>query len=69
MGRLILYTTRGCPYSIQLKQLFDSKRFPYLEINLSDFPERRAELEILSSGDKTVPRVFFNRKHMGVSVL
>lgn len=66
MGRVLVYTTRGCPFSIGVKKLLDQRGAQYLEINLSDFPQRRAELEKLSGGLKTVPRVFFNTTHIGV---
>ncbi len=66
MGRVLIYTTRGCPFSIAVKQLLDKKGAQYVEINLSDFPQRRNELEKLSGGLKTVPRVFFNTRHIGV---
>lgn len=36
----------------------------YIDINLDNFPERRAEAKE-RSGRNTVPQIFFNNRHIG----
>jgi glutaredoxin 3 len=60
-----IYVKPGCPYSAGAKRLLDEKGIRYEEIDVVEHPERRAELERLSSGRRTLPQIFFGERHVG----
>lgn len=52
-----IYVKTGCPYSAGAKRLLDEKGIRYEEINVTDAPERRAEMEAHSNGRTTTPQI------------
>lgn len=64
MSRVVIYTTSYCPYCSAAKALLRSKNVPFVEIDVTDNPARRAEMERLSSR-KTVPQIFVDDKPIG----
>ena len=68
MGRVLLYVTTGCSHCVRAKKLLDSKNIPYVTIDLAEHPERKQEMVMASGGRKTVPQIFFNYEHIGVSL-
>ena len=67
MGRILLYVTTGCSHCIRAERLLESKKIPYIKVNLALEPHRRQEMLLASHGKKTVPQIFFNYTHVGVS--
>jgi glutaredoxin 3 len=63
--RVEIYTTRGCPYSRVAKQVLDEEGITYQEIDVTDDPGRRAEMERRARGRTTVPQIFFGGRHVG----
>lgn len=63
--RVEIYTKQGCPYSRGAKRLLDEKGITYDEIDVTDDPERRAEMERRANGRTTVPQIFFAGRHVG----
>ena len=49
-----IYTTNQCSYCVMVKKWLSSKGLPYDEVNVEQFPERRAEAKALTGAD-TVP--------------
>lgn len=64
MARVVIYTTSYCPYCFRAKLLLRSKNVAFEEIDVTDYPERRAEMERLSRRH-TVPQIFIDGKSIG----
>ena len=64
MARVVIYTTNYCPYCSGAKALLRSKSVEFEEIDVTDDPERRAEMERLSHR-RTVPQIFIDGKGIG----
>jgi glutaredoxin 3 len=64
MARVIIYTTNYCPYCFAAKAFLRSKEVEFQEIDVTDDPPRRAEMERLS-GRRTVPQIFIDGQSFG----
>jgi glutaredoxin 3 len=64
MAQVIIYTTTYCPYCSRAKSLLRSKNVAFQEIDVTDDPEQRAEMERLSRR-YTVPQIFIDGKPIG----
>jgi glutaredoxin 3 len=64
MAQVVIYTTSYCPYCFRAKSLLRSKNVAFQEIDVTDDPERRAEMERLSRRH-TVPQIFIDGKPIG----
>lgn len=66
MERLILYTIQGCPYCANAKNLLDSNKIDYEEIDItSDAFSWRDKLVKMSGGERTVPQIYIDGKYIG----
>jgi glutaredoxin 3 len=63
-SNIILYSTRFCPYCIQARNLLDSKRASYTDIDVGSQPELRREM-MTRSGRRTVPQIWIGEQHVG----
>jgi glutaredoxin 3 len=64
MGRITVFSTAACPHCKRAKGLLASKGWDYVEVSLSDYPEKRTAM--LQLADKlSVPQIFFNESHLG----
>jgi len=59
-----MYANAWCPYCSAARDLLSAKRVPVIEINVDEFPERRAEM-VARSGRRTVPQIFIGPTHVG----
>jgi len=64
MAQVIIYTTNWCPYCNAAKALFRSKSVEFEEIDVTDDPEKRMEMERLSRR-RTVPQIFIDGRPIG----
>jgi glutaredoxin 3 len=64
MAQVIIYTTNWCPYCNAAKALLRSKSVEFEEIDVTDDPERRMEMERLSRR-RTVPQIFIDGRPIG----
>jgi glutaredoxin 3 len=64
MAQVVIYTTIYCPYCSGAKALLRSKNVAFEEIDVTDDPKRRAEMETLSRR-RTVPQIFVDGKPIG----
>jgi GrxC family glutaredoxin len=64
MARVVIYTTDYCPYCFGAKGLFRSKNVEFEEIDVTDDPVRRSEME-RRSARRTVPQIFINGQSIG----
>jgi glutaredoxin 3 len=59
-----MYANSWCPYCSAARALLGAKQVRITEINVDEFPERRAEM-IARSGRRTVPQIFIGATHVG----
>jgi GrxC family glutaredoxin len=64
MAKVVIYTTNYCPYCFRAKALLRSKSVEFEEIDVSNDPARRAEMEHLSAR-RTVPQIFIDAQPIG----
>jgi glutaredoxin 3 len=65
MSRVTIYTKTKCPFSEQARVFLDDKGIPYDEVDITDDPERKAEMLELAGGDDTTPQIFIDGEHIG----
>jgi glutaredoxin 3 len=59
-----MYANSWCPYCAAARDLLGAKRVKFTEIDVEQFPGRRAEM-IARSGRHTVPQIFIGSTHVG----
>lgn len=64
MAKVVIYTTSYCPYCFGAKALLRSKNIEFEEIDVTDDPVQRAEMERLSAR-RTVPQIFIDAHPIG----
>jgi glutaredoxin 3 len=64
MPRVVIYTTSYCPYCFGAKALLRSKNVEFEEVDVTDDPARRAQMERLSAR-RTVPQIFIDSQPVG----
>ena len=64
MPKVVIYTTGYCPYCFRAKALLRSKNVEFEEIDVTDDPVQRAEMERLSAR-RTVPQIFIDTHPIG----
>ena len=64
MARVVIYTTNYCPYCTAAKALLRSKNVEFEEVDVTDDPARRSEMEKLAQR-RTVPQIFIDGKPIG----
>ena len=64
MAKVVIYTTSYCPYCFGAKALLRSKNVEFEEIDVTDDPALRAEMERLSAR-RTVPQIFIDAHPIG----
>jgi glutaredoxin 3 len=64
MAKVVIYTTRFCPYCVRAKQLLDAKSASYEEISVDGDRSKRQHMEEIS-GRRTVPQIWIGEEHVG----
>ncbi|NKF20699.1 glutaredoxin 3 [Solimonas marina] len=64
MKRVLMYTTRVCPYCVMAKRLLDIKGVAVQEVRIDEDAARRDEMMRLT-GRRTVPQIFVGETHVG----
>jgi glutaredoxin len=64
MGRITIFTLDDCPHCVRTKSEMKRRRIPYLEISLSQYPQKRNDM-ISITNRATVPQVFINEALVG----
>ena len=64
MKKVIIYSTRICPFCVRAKNFFDKKEIPYENIMVDQNPE---QLQIMMEKTKrqSVPQIFIGDYHVG----
>ena len=65
MSIVEIYTSPYCGYCHAVKRLLASKSTTFQEIDISRDPGRRSEMLARANGERTVPQIFINDKHIG----
>jgi len=67
MARILMYSTRICPYCVRAEQLLAKKGIAadqIEKIRVDEHPEQRAEMMRIT-GRRTVPQIFIGERHVG----
>jgi glutaredoxin 3 len=67
MPEIEIYTTPLCPYCWRAKRLLQNKGVAFVEIDLWEHAERRAEMLARADGRRTVPQIFIDGRGIGGS--
>ncbi|HJS91047.1 MAG TPA: glutaredoxin 3 [Steroidobacteraceae bacterium] len=62
--KVVMYATSWCPYCARARQLLESKRIAFEEIDIEARPEARTEM-LARSARSTVPQIFIRGRHVG----
>ena len=65
MAQVEMYTTMFCPYCTRARTLLRNKGVPFVDIDIQEQPERRAEMIQRAGGRSTVPQIFIDGAHIG----
>ncbi|PID46099.1 MAG: glutaredoxin 3 [Proteobacteria bacterium] len=63
-AKVVIYTTRFCPFCIRARRLLKKKGIDYEEIGVANDPALWQKMQILS-GRNTVPQIFINDQPIG----
>ena len=64
MSKVVIYTTRFCPYCLRAKALLDHKQVDFEEIAVDSEPAKRQEM-MEKAGRHTVPQIWIDDQHVG----
>jgi glutaredoxin 3 len=64
MTKILMYSTRCCPFCMMARRLLDAKGVCYEEISVESDMDQRREMQRIS-GRHTVPQVFIGKRHVG----
>ena len=64
MKKIIIYSTRICPYCVRAKNFFSKKNIEYTEIMIDRDPEQM-RIMMEKSGRQSVPQIFIGDYHVG----
>ena len=64
-ARILVYSTPFCGYCAAAKRLLIAKGAVYTEIDVMLNSERRQEMLAKSGGQRTVPQIFIDGRHIG----
>jgi glutaredoxin 3 len=67
MAKVEMYTTMFCPYCARARALLQKKGVDFIDIDLGEHPEKRAEMLQRAHGGYTVPQIFIDGEHIGGS--
>lgn len=65
MADIVIYSKPTCPYCQAAKALLTGKGAAFQDIDITRFPECRAEMIERAGGRTTVPQIFIDGRHIG----
>ena len=65
MAKIEIYTSPLCGYCRRAKALLTRKGVAFAEIDVLRAPERRDEMVKRAQGQRTVPQIFIDDRHIG----
>jgi glutaredoxin 3 len=64
MKKVLMYSTRVCPFCVMAKRLLQNKGVTYDEVRVDEDFSRREEMMRIT-GRRTVPQIFVGTTHVG----
>ena len=65
MAKIEIYSGDYCPYCMRAKALLKQRGLEFIEYNVQNEPEKRAEMVERAPGVRTIPQIFINDRHVG----
>ncbi len=65
MKKILIYSSRLCPYCVSAKRLLENLKLNYEERIIDNNNKIKEEMLEKSNGRKTVPQIFFDETHIG----
>jgi len=65
MAKVLMYTTRVCPYCQMALRLLEKKGVAIEKIRVDEEPARRQEMSLRAQGATSVPQIFIDDRHIG----
>jgi len=66
MAKVEIYSMTVCPWCVHAKQFLRSKGIEFTEHKIDgDIDAGRKKLEEMTGGERTVPQIFIDGKHIG----
>jgi glutaredoxin 3 len=65
MPKVIMYSTRFCPYCVRARMLLEKKGVEFTDIRVDSEPQLREEMTRRASGSSSVPQIFIDDEHVG----
>ena len=67
MPKVEIYSSQFCGYCSRAKRLLAQKGVDYIDYDVFEDPDKRAEMVQRAGGRMTVPQIFIDGKHVGGS--
>ena len=64
MKKVVIYSTRICPYCMRAKNFFEKKNIPFDEIRIDQDPAQMQKMMEMSKR-QSVPQIFIGDYHVG----
>ena len=64
MPKVVMYSTRFCPYCVRARMLLEKKGVEFSDIRVDSEPHLRDEM-IARAGRSSVPQIFIDEEHVG----
>lgn len=65
MSKIVVYTTKLCPYCIAAKRLLKKKGASFEEIDVTFDYQTREDMTVKAGGRTSVPQIFIGETHVG----
>lgn len=65
MPKIIMYSTRFCPYCVRARMLLEKKGVDFTDIRVDSEPQLRDEMMTRAGGRSSVPQIFIDEEHIG----
>lgn len=65
MSNVEIYTSPLCGFCHAAKRLLNTKGVDFIEVDVLEHPERKAEMIQRANGGRTVPQIFIGEVHVG----
>lgn len=64
MPKVVMYSTRFCPYCVRARSLLEKKGVKFTDIRVDAEPKLRDEM-VKRAGRSSVPQIFIDDEHVG----
>ncbi|MBN4058248.1 glutaredoxin 3 [Mariprofundus ferrooxydans] len=64
-AKIEVYSGDYCPYCVRAKSLLKQRGLGFIEYNVQQDPDKKAEMMKRSNGSRSIPQIFINDQHVG----